>query len=201
MIHRFYTLWSPVYDWCAGPLFVEFRKKAIGLLDLKDGQRLLIPGVGTGLDFEYLPRGVETVGSDLNETMLGRARKRAEDLEFSVKLETADAQALPYPDASFDAAYLPCIVCVAPRGNRVLSEALRAVKPGGRVVVVDKFLGEGQKSGLARAAAELILGKIVSHVNRRWSEVREGVSGFEVLEEAAGPLGGFFRLYALRKSK
>jgi len=200
VIHRFYTLWAPVYDWFAGPLFVDFRKRAIEALELKPGQSLLIPGVGTGLDFEYLPRDVRMKGSDLNETMLGRARGRADALGFSIELERADAQALPYADASFDAAYLPCIVCVAPRGDLVLKEALRAVRPGGRVVVVDKFLGEGRRPPVWRSLADAILGRIVSRVNRRWSEVAAGASGFEIIEEAEGPLGGFFRLYVLRKS-
>ena len=199
MIHRFYTLWAPVYDFFAGPLFVEFRRRAVAALELKAGDRLLIPGVGTGLDFPYLPRDVEIVGSDLNETMLARARRRADTLGFKVGLETADAQALTYAGGSFDRAYLPCIVCVAPEGGKVLSEALRVVKKGGLIVVIDKFLGEGRQPGLARRLAEAIAGRIVSHVNRRWSEVAAGASGFTVIKEEAGPLGGFFRMYVLRK--
>lgn len=200
MIYRFYTLWAPVYDFFAGPLFVDFRRRAIASLELKPGSRLLIPGVGTGLDFPYLPRDVEIVGSDLNETMLARARRRADALGFAVRLETADAQALPYADASFDRAYLPCIACVAPDGGKVLAEALRIVKKGGLVVVIDKFLGEGRQPGVARRIAEGILGRIVSHVNRRWSEVAAGASGFTLLREEAGPLGGFFRMYVVKKN-
>lgn len=199
MIHRFYTLWAPVYDFFAGPLFVEFRRRAVAALELNPGDRLLIPGVGTGLDFPYLPRNLEIVGSDLNETMLARARRRADKIGFKVSLETADAQALAYADGSFDRAYLPCIVCVAPDGGKVLAEALRVVKKGGLVVVIDKFMGEGRRSGLTRSLLDAVLGRIVSHVNRRWSEVAAGASGFSLIKEEAGPLGGFFRMYVLRK--
>lgn len=200
MIHRWYTLWAPFYDAAVGPFLDAFRRRAVAALELAPGQRLLISGIGTGLDIPLLPRGIEIVGCDLNESMLERARGRAAALSLRARLELADAQALPYPDASFDRAYLPLIVCIAPQGNRVLSEALRAVKPGGRIVVIDKFLGEDERPSAARRLADAVSRRIVTSVNRRWSEISAGVSGFAVIKEEPGPLGGFFRLYVLRKS-
>lgn len=198
MTWRYYSLWAPVYDWIAGPPFRRFRRRAVSELGLLPGARLLISGVGTGLDFEYLPRDVEVIGVDMNETMLGRARRRARDLGLNVQLEIGDAESLAFPDRSFDAAYLPCIVCVAENGGKVLREALRVTKPGGRVVVIDKFLREGETPGFLRSALERVSAPIVTHVNRRWSEIAAGAPGFTVLAENAGPFGGFFRMYVLR---
>jgi len=200
VIHNFYTLWAPFYDWFAGPKFRDLRREAVAALDLKSGERLMISGVGTGLDFEFLPRYIGIVACDLNESMLRRARQKADRLGVVPRLEVADAQALPYNDASFDAAYLPCIVCVAPDGGKVLAEALRVVKKGGRVVVIDKFLAEGQAPSSLRTLLDAVLGVVVSHVNRRWSEVAAGATGFKVEKEIPGPFKGFFRLYVLRKT-
>ena len=199
-LHRFYALWAPFYDWAAGPAFEGFRREAVRELALEPGHRLYIPGVGTGLDFPFLPAGIEVEGTDLSEAMLERGRLRAERCGVRARLTAADAEEAPFPDASFDRAYLPCIVCVADRGDRVLREALRVVKPGGRVVVIDKFLGEGRSPGLLRRALNAVSSALVTHVNRRWSEVSAGVSGFSLLEEKPGPLGGFFRMFVLKKS-
>lgn len=199
MTHRYYTLWAPIYDWIAGPYFERFRRRAVAELRLEPGQRLFIPGVGTGLDFAYLPPGIEAAGIDLNEAMLSRGRRRAQDLGLKARLELGDAENVAFPDESFDAAYLPDIVCVAENGGRVLSEALRVVKSGGRVVVMDKFLPEGARPGVIRSLLDRVAGPLVTRVNRRWSEVAGGASGFTLVSESAGPLGGFFRMYVLHK--
>lgn len=199
MAHGLYSLWAPFYDWFAGPLFDEFRRRAIAELDLEPGHRLFISGVGTGLDFPHLPPGIEVVGVDITPAMLDRARRRAQALGLKARLEIADAGAVPYPDSSFDRAYLPLIVCVAQDGSEVLREAVRLVKPGGRLVLIDKFLGEGETPGLVRSAVEFVSGPVITHVNRRWSEIAAGVRGFTVLSETPGPLRGFFRMFVLRK--
>lgn len=199
MAHRLYTLWSPVYDWFAGPLFVRFREESVRELGLSPGQSLLMPGVGSGLDFPFLPKDIKVTGFDLNRAMLARARKRAAKSGLDACLEIADAERLPCPDAAFDAAYVACIACVAEHGDAVLREALRAVKPGGTVVLIDKFLGESAEPGLSRRAADRLTRVLFSHINRRWSDVSAGVCGFALLSESAGPLGGFFRRYVLRR--
>ena len=69
-----YRLWSPVYDLVFTRLFAAGRHRALQLLDLKPGERVLIVGVGTGADLPLLPRGVRAIGVDLSRDMLARER-------------------------------------------------------------------------------------------------------------------------------
>lgn len=196
---RIYTLWSPVYDLLVGPMLDDFRQEAVGRLSLDYGDSLCISGVGTGLDFPFLPPGVRVTGVDLNGAMLSFAERRARRLGVDALLRKGDAQALPFPDSSFDKAYLPLIACVASDGAKVLSEALRVVKPGGRVVVMDKFREDGARPGLARRWLNSVSKRVATNINRSWEDVTAGVDGYEVLADLPGPFEGFFRIKALRK--
>ncbi|MDQ4063107.1 MAG: methyltransferase domain-containing protein, partial [Actinomycetota bacterium] len=120
-----------LYDAIIGPVSREARDRAVGSLNLPPEGRLLIAGVGSGLDLPHLPSGVRGVGVDLSDGMLRRARKRRAGLGMSFfELRKMDARSLDLPDESFDAVYLPLIVTVAPDGQRVLAEAARVTKPG-----------------------------------------------------------------------
>jgi ubiquinone/menaquinone biosynthesis C-methylase UbiE len=59
--------------------------------------------VGTGLNLPFYPAGVELTGVDFSPAMLGIAQTRARQLGRTVELREADAQALPFPDASLRA--------------------------------------------------------------------------------------------------
>jgi SAM-dependent methyltransferase len=68
------------------------------------GPRVLEVGVGTGLSMPLYPSGQQIIAVDLSPRMLEQARARAAQLGVAVDLREADAQALPFPDASFDTA-------------------------------------------------------------------------------------------------
>jgi len=136
-----YTLIAPLYD--AVVRVASQRRRSISLLELRPGERLLISGSGTGADLPYVPPDVEVHAVDITPAMVERTRRRAAALGREVEARVGDAQALDYPDAWFDAVVLHLIVAVAPDGRRVLEEAARVLKPGGRAVVFDKFAPEG----------------------------------------------------------
>ena len=71
-----YRLWAPVYDATVGRFFLPGRKRAIELLDLQPGERVLLVGVGTGADLLLLPQGVRAIGVDISPDMLARARRK-----------------------------------------------------------------------------------------------------------------------------
>ena len=111
---QIYTLWTPVYDLFFKPIFNRARKRAIDLLAVQPGERLLIPGIGTGLDLPHLPKTISITGIDLNVAMLDKARGKSTG--HTVELLEMDAQNLDFPDESFDAVLLNLVVSVVPDG-------------------------------------------------------------------------------------
>src|SRR5512143_3981638 len=112
-----YRIWAPIYDSTVDRLFKPGRRRAIQLLDLKPGEQVLIPGVGTGADLPLLTAGVEATGIDLTPEMLAKARLKLDQCPASVKLIEGDAQALLVNEGGFDAAILNLILSVIPDGN------------------------------------------------------------------------------------
>jgi ubiquinone/menaquinone biosynthesis C-methylase UbiE len=94
-------------------------------------------GVGTGKNFPYHPRGSKVTGIDLSDQMLARAQERARRLGRPVALAEGDAQALEFPDNSFDTAADTFVFCSVPDPVRGLRELRRVVKPGGRILLLE----------------------------------------------------------------
>lgn len=193
-----YRLWSPVYDALLSPLFRRGRERALSALALRPGERVLLVGVGTGADLPLLPEGVRALGVDLSAPMLARARARLPLPGREVELVEGDAQALAVESGAFDAAVLNLILSVVPDGRACLREALRALRPGGRAVVFDKFLPDGQAAPLARRAANAVSTLLGTDINRRLGDLREGAP-CEVLLDEASILGGMYRVVLLLK--
>lgn len=197
---RVYDRVGPLYDAVIGPVSRRARERAVDALELRPEGRLLLVGVGSGLDLPHLPRDVRGVGVDLSDGMLRRARARRAGIGMpNFELRKMDAQELDLPDESFDAVYLPLIVTVAPDGPRVLAEAARVAKPGACLVVVDKFWPEGRDRPAPVRLASRVLGGLATHVDRRFSEILAGAPHLEIVGDEHLALGGFFRLVALRK--
>jgi len=106
----------------------------------RPGERVLEVGPGAGYYALPVARWLEPGGTldvlDVQRKMLDYvARQAAEDGITNVVPTQADARALPYPDASFDAAYLTLVLGEVPDQERALRELRRVLKPGGRLVV------------------------------------------------------------------
>ena len=139
-----YGLYAPVYDLALARFTRPGRRRAIGLLGLRPGARVLVPACGTGLDFAHLPPGVLLAAGDFAPPMVARARRAATAAGFpDADVRGLDATALPYPDGAFDAVVLHLIVAVVPEPLAVLREARRVLAPGGRISVFDKFVPDG----------------------------------------------------------
>ena len=63
---RLYRLWAPVYDGLFERISASGRCRAVSLLAARSGERILLPGVGTGLDLPLLPGGALITGIDLS---------------------------------------------------------------------------------------------------------------------------------------
>ena len=115
----------------------RWRARAVELAALGPGSRALDVATGTGdlavaLSAAVLPGG-EVVGCDFSDEMLARARAKAPALRF----EWADALALPYADDEFDAATVGFGARNFDDLDRGVSEMVRVVRPGGRVVILE----------------------------------------------------------------
>ena len=93
--------------------------------------------VGTGLNLPHYPADVTLTGVDLSPRMLEQARARAADLGREITLVEADAQALPFPDASFDTAVCTLGLCGIPDDRAAIAEMRRVLRPGGRLLLLD----------------------------------------------------------------
>lgn len=193
-----YGLWAPVYDVVLGRLFREGRSRSMERLAPKAGERVCFVGVGTGADLLYLPKGVTAVGIDLSEAMLARAAKKLPIEGCDIELRVGDAQALPVDDGAFDAVSLNLILSVVPDPDRCMSEAIRVLRPGGRVVIFDKFLPDASKPTLRRRLANLVSTCLGTDLNRRLGDILSGLP-FEVVRDEPSILGGMYRVVLLRQ--
>lgn len=195
-----YSLWAPGYDLFTWP-FRPMRRRSIAQLGLRPGERVLIVGAGTGADLALLPPDVDVLATDLTPSMLARAegRLRAEPGR-AARVAVMDGQALDLPDASFDAVVLHLILAVIPDPARCLSEAARVLRPGGRITVMDKFLGDEARPSLVRRAANVVSGLLVTELNRRFGDIlRRAGAPLVVERDQPAAVGGLFRLLLLRK--
>ena len=189
-----------LYDATLGFWSREVRGRAAEVLDLHEDERLLIVGVGTGMELGYLPAGVLGDGVDLSAGMLRRARRRR--AEYSMRnlgLRVMDARALEYPNESFDAVYLPLILTVVEDGARVLAEAERVTAPGGRLVIADRFWPEDRPRPAAARAASWVLGHFAMRFDHRLSEILAGAPSLEIKNHERVAPKDFFHLVTLRK--
>lgn len=99
------------------------------------GERVLDVGTGTGVVAITAARaGAHVKGVDLTPALLEEARHNARIARVQVEWKEGDAEALPYPDASFDVVTSEFGHMFAPRPDVAIAEMRRVLKPGGRVV-------------------------------------------------------------------
>lgn len=161
-----YRLYAPAYDWLARP-FGRGRRRAIDRLDLEAGDRVLIPGCGTGEDLESLPAGVAVSAVDVTPAMVRRTRERADRLGLDVDARVGDAGALPYEDGAFDAVLLHLVLSVVPDPAAVMAETAHVLAPDGRVSVYDKFVPEGEAPSPLRRAVNPVARFLFADLTRR----------------------------------
>ena len=179
-------------------LFRDKREASVRLLDVQPGNRVLIVGAGTGLDLDFLPRGCEVVATDITPAMVRRIRVRSYRLRFPVTAMVMDGQALEFPDNCFDKVVLHLIVSVLPDPVACLREVERVLKPGGEVVVFDKFVPPGQKISPARRMANLFLNLFFTDITRHFETIAAHTS-LTLLTDLPAALRGNFRYIKLQK--
>ena len=193
-----YRLWSPVYDAALGRFFLLGRKLALEMLALQPGEKVLLVGVGTGADLPLLPDGVEATGIDLSPEMLAKAQSKLPACRAAVELIQGDAQALLVAENSFDAAILNLILSVAPDGRACLQSTLRALKPGGRIVIFDKFQPDDSKPSPMRKIMNLLSTLFGTDITRSYGQIAHDCVCV-VEQDVPSLLNGMYRVIVVRK--
>jgi len=129
-------------DFQHGAAFVQrYKQHARLLLDILPGQQILDAGCGTGEDVQELskllgPEG-QVIGLDFSQTMIDIAMLRGQETLFPVSFLQGDLHQLPFADNIFDRCYADKTFQHLPNPKLALSELVRVMKPGGRLVIVD----------------------------------------------------------------
>ncbi len=194
-----YWLWAPIYDAVLERLFRQGRRRAMEQLGLQAGERVCLVGVGTGADLRHLPEGVAGIGVDLSEAMLARAESKLPIAGCAIELRVGDAQALPLDDGMFDAVVLNLILSVVPDPVRCISEAIRVLRPGGRIVVFDKFLQDGTEPNWGRRLANIVSTRLGTDLNRRLGDILSGLP-CKIVHDEPSILRGMYRVVLLRQT-
>jgi len=195
-----YRLWAPVYDATVDHFFMPGRRQAMQALALQPGERVLLVGVGTGADLPLLPTGARAVGIDLSPDMLARARAKLPLLGREVILMQADAQLPLFAPGSFDTAILNLILSVVPDGAACLRAAMDTLKPGGRMVIFDKFLPDQSRPGFFRRLFNFFSTFFGTDITRRFSDMTAG-SPHQLLKNDPSIARGMYRLILLQKNQ
>jgi len=93
--------------------------------------------VGTGRNLTHYPPRARLTGIELSPEMLAIAKRRANDSGIDADLRLGDAQALEFPDSSFDSVVCTLALCTIPDDAKAVAEVRRVLRPGGRFLLVE----------------------------------------------------------------
>ncbi len=118
-----------------------YRKRAVRALGLTAGDTVVEIGCGTGLNFARLRRAVgvegKIIGLDMTDGMLRRARARAQRQGWTnIQLVQQDAAGYEFPER-VDGIISTFAITLVPEFEQVIERAARALRPGGRFVILD----------------------------------------------------------------
>lgn len=113
-------------------------------------------GIGTGANVPHYPDGVTLTGVDPSDAMLAVARTKADALGRQLTLRPAEAQALPFRSGAFDAVVCTFVLCGVPDVRAALTEMLRVLVPGGRLLLADHVASSAAPVRWAQRALEVV---------------------------------------------
>ena len=183
----------------------------VAIAELREGEVVLDLGSGGGIDVLLSARRVgptgKAYGLDMTDEMLELARENQRKAGVTnVEFLKGEMEEMPLPDGSVDVIISNCVVNLSPDKDRVLAEAFRVLKPGGRVAIAD-IVVRGQVPQALRRSLELWAGCVAGALEETEYRQKLAAAGFTDIEiealreytagdaEASG-LGELVRRYA-----
>jgi ubiquinone/menaquinone biosynthesis C-methylase UbiE len=177
------ALWGRIFARVYDPFMAAVERS--GMADLRRDVlsaargRVLEIGAGTGLNLEHYPAGVEElVLTEPEEPMAARLEKRA----AGARVVRASADALPFPDESFDTVVSTLVLCTVDDVEATLAEVRRVLAPEGQLLVIEHVRAdEGTRLARWHDRVERPWHALACgcHTNRRTVELLER-AGFDV---------------------
>jgi ubiquinone/menaquinone biosynthesis C-methylase UbiE len=156
------------------------------LAELRKGETVLDLGSGGGIDVLLSARRVgpsgKAYGLDMTDEMLALAREnqRKAGIE-NVEFLKGDIESIPLPDASVDVIISNCVINLAADKRKVIAEAFRVLKPGGRFAVSD-VVCRGEIPPAVRRSMELWVGCVAGALTEQEFRSVLSESGFERID-------------------
>ena len=156
------------------------------LAELKEGETVLDLGSGGGIDVLLSARRVgptgKAIGLDMTDEMLALARENQRKAGVTnVEFRKGDIEHIPLPDNSIDVIISNCVINLSGDKSRVLAEAFRVLKPGGRFAVSDVVI-RGEVPGRVRESMELWVGCVAGALEEKEYRRLLGEAGFEQID-------------------
>ena len=173
------------FDWLNRLLTGRHRRRLFG----RARGRVLDVACGTAVNRRYLPEAAEYVGIDVSPEMLAEAADRYDRLELGENLLEMDAEALEFPDDSFDTVVSSLSTCTFPDPVVALREMGRVCSPDGRILLLEH--GRSDVGPVARFQDWRAEAHFEKHACR-WTQEPLGVvaeAGLPVREATSGMLG------------
>ncbi len=136
----FNLVYNPLYDLTTGRInrYRKLQLECISRLKLRDNDRVLCVGVGTGNEISHILRTNPTVnltGIDYSEVALAKATQKALSCGKKITLTHMNAQRIDFPDESFDRVLCVHVMDFLPDQRKATSEIIRVLKKRGRFVI------------------------------------------------------------------
>jgi arsenite methyltransferase len=153
------------------------------LAELHEGQVVLDLGSGGGIDVLLSARRVgptgKAYGLDMTDEMLALARENQRKAGVTnVEFLKGEIESIPLPDASVDVIISNCVINLSGDKDRVLAEAFRVLKPGGRFAVSDVVV-RGEVPAAIRRNVELWIGCVAGALEEQEYRDKLAKAGFE----------------------